>query len=187
MDAVGKLRPCEEENTTTLLNRWAGGDLDAASRLMQKVYPKFLRMAAARKVEVNITDRPSDLAQELFMRLSDQRVVLWEDRAHFFAVAGRLIRRIVIDRLRHRSRLKRQSVDPIALKHSAKQDQIDLIALDQALNQLAQVCPLSVKIVELRFFAGLNLEETADTLAVSRATVIRRWRFARASLKMMLD
>lgn len=154
---------------------------------MERLYPDLRRLARHHRWDLDLSAQPSDLAQELFIRLSSQRRTGWQDRAHFFAIAAKLIRRVVVDQLRHRRRLKRggeaEQVELEEARLVTAGVDLDLLALDEALGRLAAISPSAVDVVELRFFTGLNVEETAAVLDVGRATVIRRWRFARAWLR----
>lgn len=177
------------DDTTALLNLWTRGDAEAGERLMERIYPDLLRLAVRHRWDLDLTAQASDLAQDLFVRMSRQRRVTWADRAHFFAVAAKMIRRIIVDHLKERHRSKRggraQRLGLEDVELSASVD-FDLIALDQALERLARASPSAVQVVELRYFAGLNVDETAKVLEIGRATVIRRWRFARAWLRRAL-
>ncbi len=127
------------------------------------------------------------------MRLTNQKRLSWQCRAQFFALSTTLIRRILVDRARSRLRKKRGSgavhisLESANLRASVAAPTLDLLALDRALTELAQVRATSARIVELRFFAGLDVEETAATLHLGTATVVRQWRFARAWLSERLD
>lgn len=170
-----------------LLRRWAAGCADSGARLMERLYPDLRRLALHHRWDLDLSAQPSDLAQDLFLRLSDQRRTAWQDRAHFFAVAAKLIRRVVVDHLRHRHRLKRggeaEHVEVEEARLAIPGVDLEVLALDEALGRLAEISPSAVQVVELRFFTGLSVEETAAVLDVGRATVIRRWRFARAWLR----
>jgi len=172
--------------TTDMLKRWAAGSDRAAEQLMGRLYPDLLAMAGRQGELLRLTATRSDLAQELCIRILEQRSTNWQGRAHFFAIAAKLVRRIAVDRLRWETREKRgggqkavgiEEVGPIMPEFD-----FDLLALDRALSRLADGSPSIALVVELKFFAGLSIEETAEILEIGRTTVIRRWRFARAWL-----
>jgi RNA polymerase sigma factor (TIGR02999 family) len=179
------------DETTALLNLWAGGCGESADRLLERLYPDLHRLAAREKLSSGMEVQHSDLVQELCIRLLEQRTPAWSNRGHFFAVAARLIRRIVIDEARWRGRQKRGSgqrtVGLHDLEISAPGLDFDLMDLDHALDTLSRVSPAAVRVVELRYFAGLSLDETAATLDVGRTTVVRLWRYARAWLHATLQ
>jgi len=175
-------------DTTQLLRAWAGGDSEALQQLTPRVYRELRRMAAhfLRKERPGYSLQSAELVHEVYLRLVDANEVNWQDRAHFFAVAAGLMRRILVDRARRRSAGKRgaktQMVDlDNALDVYAVRAR-ELIALDDALNTLAEVDPRRARIVELRFFGGLSVEETAEVVKLSSDTVIRDWKLARAWL-----
>lgn len=178
-------------DTTVLLNRWAAGCAESGERLLERIYPDLRRLASRRRWNADLSVQVSDIVQELYLRLAQQKQVTWQDRAHFFAVAARLIRRIVVDHLKHKSRMKRGgnaarvALDAIELADPGPDT--DVLALDQALSRLARHSPSAVRVVELRYFAGLSVEETAAVLEVGYRTVVRRWRFARAWLHTELS
>ena len=174
---------------TMLLLAWRAGDEDALGRLIPRVEDQLVRLA--RRVMAN--ERPSEtlqptaLVNEAYLRLVDMRRVSWTDRAHFFAVAARSMRRILVDRARARLSAKRGgSAHTIAFEEAGDVPGLmrrpDLVALDDALARLGQVDPRRSQVVELRYFGGLNVDETAAVLNVSRSTVIRDWTVAKAWL-----
>ena len=157
---------------------------------MAEVYP-FLRAFAHRQLAGNkqMTMRPTELAHEAYFRLAGQREVDWQNRGHFFAIAGRIVRRVVIDYLRERDAAKRGNQhDRISVEHLTEADMpsiendVDWLRIDQVLTELEQFSATSARIVEMRYFVGLSIEETALAMGVSRATLIRQWRTARAWL-----
>jgi len=133
----------------------------------------------------------SDLVQEAYLRLVDQRRVHWQDRAHFFGIAAELMRRILVDQARRRRRIKRGggatliTLDPGMV--ISGQPSVDVIEVDEALTKLAQMDKRKARIVELRFFGGLEVTETAAFLKISEATVMREWKMAKAWLHRMLS
>jgi RNA polymerase sigma-70 factor, ECF subfamily len=178
---------------TTLLRAWTAGDDDAGERLFGLVYPQLHRVVssylrAQRPGEVLQT---TDLLHETYLRLSRQNRVTWNDRAHFFAVASTVVRRVLVDQVRRTRRLRRGggahtlSIDDLPL--AAADSQVDLLALDEALNELEAIHHTAARVVDLRYFGGLSIEETADALGMGRATAVRAWRFARSWLAQRLS
>ncbi|HEY3043676.1 MAG TPA: sigma-70 family RNA polymerase sigma factor [Vicinamibacterales bacterium] len=174
---------------TQLLARWSVGDRAALDRLVPAVYGELRRMAARylRKERPQHTLQPTALVHEAFVKLVDQRDVRWQNRAHFFGVAAQLMRRILVDHARERDAEKRGGgaacvplSDSLAI---APSDHIDILAVDDALNRLGEIDPDQVRIVELRFFGGLTIEETAEVLGWSPGSVKREWRVAKAWLQ----
>jgi RNA polymerase sigma factor (TIGR02999 family) len=175
------------EGVTGLLIDWGNGDRGALDRLMPMVYEE-LRGIARRHLNMERspqTLQSTALVHEAYVRLIDQNRVQWRDRAHFFAVSARLIRRILLDHARRRHAEKRggasQRVTLEDVASPARQS-VDVLALDQALDSLAQLDSTQAQVVELRFFAGLTIAETAEALQISTATVQRDWITARAWL-----
>jgi RNA polymerase sigma factor (TIGR02999 family) len=176
-------------NVTQLLVDWSKGDKAALDSLIPLVYEELRRQASRylRRERVGHTLQTTALIHEAYMRLVDQRNVVWQNRAHFFGIAAQLMRRILVDHARTRKRAKRGGSDirvslDEATARSAPQD-LDIAALDEALERLAAIDPQQGAIVELRFFSGLNVEETAEVLRISPATVKREWRIAKAWLR----
>ena len=173
---------------TELLQAWGEGDLGARDRLMPLVYDELRRRAAAylRREARNQTLQPTALVHEAYLRLVDQRRVIWRNRAQFFAVASQMMRRVLVDRARRRQTAKRSgSWARVALEETAAVTQpaeVDVLDLDSALTRLAAFDERKSRIAELRFFGGLSLEETGQALGVSVATVERDWQAARAWL-----
>lgn len=176
---------------TGLLKAWSAGDADAGDTLIPFVY-KELRQQAARylsRERSNHTLRPTALVNEAYLRLASQRRVVWQDRAQFFAVAATVMRRLLVDHARQHGASKRGGPylvtvsleDGEQLSISNTPD-LDIIALNEALVELSAVDPLRTRMIELRFFAGLTSDETAEALGISKATVTRGWRLARAWL-----
>ena len=172
---------------TQLLQAWGRGDRSALEELIPVVYDELKRMARRHVARERAqTLQATALVHEAYMRLVDQRSVSWQNRAHFFAIAARLMRRIVMNRARRRHAAKRGGaaadlcVDEVEI--GSGEPPLDLIALDSALTRLETVDPRQERIVELRFFGGLSIEETAEALEISPATVKREWRTAKAWL-----
>ncbi len=175
-------------DTTQLLRAWADGDSQALDQLTPRVY-RELRRVAARLLQ---NERPGhslqsvDLVHEVYLRLVNARDVDWQHRAHFFAVAATLMRRILLDRARRRMAAKRggeaQTLDLDKSLDVAQAQAREILALDDALDALAEMDPRKARIVELRFFGGLSVKETAEVVKVSSDTVMRDWKLARAWL-----
>lgn len=177
-----------QEGVTQLLMDWSKGDAAALERLTPLVYGELKRLAARylRRERSDHTLQSTALVHEAYLRLIDQRSVAWQNRAHFFGVAAQLIRRILVDHARSKHAAKRGSnAVKLSLEdivETARQRPLDLVALDDALGTLAEIDPQQGRIVELRFFAGLSIEETAEVLHISPATVKRDWTAAKAWL-----
>lgn len=184
---------------TQLLHAWGSGDGSALDALFPIVYSE-LRQRAARVLDresAGHTLQPTALVHEAYLRLVDQRNIRWEGRSQFFAVAARVMRRVLVDHARARLAGKRGSgVKHVTLldarleadgSSSAGVDAIDLLALDDALVRLAAFDPRKARLVELRYFAGLSIPEAAESLGVSQATVIREWSMARRWLHRELS
>ena len=172
---------------TIWLAEWRHGDDAALERLVPLVYDELRRIAARqlRGERSNHTLQPTELVHEAFLRLVRQNVS-WQNRAHFFGVAAEIMRRLLVDHARKKRADKRGAgMETIALDERiewpAARD-LDIVALDECLTALAELDPQQAKVVELRFFAGLSIEETAEVLGVSDSTVKREWRVARAWL-----
>ena len=176
-----------------MLREWSGGKQEALDNLLPLVYAELHRQAASflRKERPGHTLQTTALIDEAYLKLIDRRDVNWESRTHFFAVAAQAMRRILVDYARAKHREKRGG-DNIKLSLedatliATKEKGVDLIALDEALDKLAERDEQQARVVELRYFSGLSLEETADALHVSRATVARDWEAARAWLHRQL-
>jgi len=173
--------------TETLL-ALRGGDREALNRLVPLVYERLRAMAHARLAgrDAGASLNTTELVHEAYLRLVDQSRAEWNDRAHFFAVAATAMRQIMVDRARRRVADKRGGgvrpglLNDAALGTEARTEEI--LALDQALTQLSSLSPRMVKLVELRFFAGLSIQETAEVLEIDPRTLNRDWRAARALL-----
>jgi RNA polymerase sigma-70 factor (ECF subfamily) len=179
---------------TALLLAWSEGKPEARELLIPIVYAELRRLAsrALRRERSDQTLQPTVLVHELYERLIDQRRVKWRDRSHFYAVAGSLMRRIVVDHARRRKALRRGGSTAFltldaATEAAVAQPQVDVIALDDALQELGRLSSTQARIVELRFFAGLSGDETAEALGISRRTVTRDWGVARAWLYRRLN
>ena len=177
---------------TELLVAWNAGDEEARARLAEAIYPDLRRLAAfhlARRPG-DISLQATELAHEAYFKLVDQNRVTWENRAQFFAVLSQLLRRVLVDRARHRTREKRGGdreilpIDEVVVRVEGRN--LDVLALDRALEELEGIDPSAVRVVEALFFAGLTHDEAAAALGIGRATVGRSWRFARAWLQKRL-
>jgi RNA polymerase sigma factor (TIGR02999 family) len=179
----------EGQDVTALLRAWSKGDAEAGERLIPLVYDELRRQAARhlRRERREHTLRPTGLVHEAYLRLVEQRQAAWQNRSQFFAVAARVMRRVLGDHARRHLAHKRGgsrcrvSLDDADGASPAERD-LDLLALEQALTELAALDAAKARIVELRFFGGLSLPETAAVLGVSESTVSREWRMARAWL-----
>jgi RNA polymerase sigma factor (TIGR02999 family) len=177
---------------TAILSEVQQGVPGAADRLAAIVFEDLHRiaLAAMRRESPGHTLQPTELVDEAFVRLLGQEQVSWQNRAQFFAVAARTIRRILVDHARRRRRVKRDHGLRITLdedRSAAPERSVDLIALDDALQELDAAAPRQARVVELRFFGGLEIDETAHALGISPATVKRDWTFARAFLLRSLE
>lgn len=182
------------EGITQLLIDWGKGDQAALERLMPLVYSELRRLASnyLRRERAEHTLQPTALVNEAYLKLVDQRNARWQNRAHFFGIAAQLMRRILVDHARQRQAVKRGGVDQQRLSITSaeavvKQPEIDILALNEALDELAEMDPQQSRIVELKFFGGLSIEETAEVLGISHATVERDWKLARAWLRRQLE
>jgi len=180
--------PQTSPNVTQLLIGWSNGDKDALDALMPVVYDELRRQASRylRRERVGHTLQTTALIHEAYLRLIDQRNVHWQNRAHFYGIAAQLMRRILVDHARTKKRAKRGGSDVrVSLSKAnvlAKGQDLDIVALDEALERLAAIDEQQSKVVELRFFSGLTVDETAEVLGISPATVKRDWSMAKAWL-----
>jgi RNA polymerase sigma-70 factor, ECF subfamily len=176
------------QHVTQLLAAWGAGDQSAHDELMPLVYEELRRLAHRymSRERPGHTLQTSALVNEAYLRLVDQKNVRWQDRAHFFGIAARLMRQILVDYARRRRYKKRggearlMSLDEALVV--SEERAADVMALDDALKTLAEIDPRQSQIVELRFFGGLSIEETAQVLEVSPGTVMRDWTLAKAWL-----
>ncbi|HUQ32218.1 MAG TPA: sigma-70 family RNA polymerase sigma factor [Pyrinomonadaceae bacterium] len=179
--------PLNREVTGLLLD-WSNGDRAAYDKLVPLVYDELHRLAHRymRRERRGHTLQTSALVGEAYLRLVKQKNVRWQNRTHFFAIAAELMRRILVDHARQHGRSKRGggaqaiSLDEAALASPARST--DLVALDEALSELARFDPRKARVVELRFFGGLEVKETAEALGVHPNTVIKDWSLAKAWL-----
>lgn len=185
--------PNYSESVTRLLLEHSRGDAEAAEKLLPAVYDELRRLAAGylRRERSDHTLQPTALVHEAYLKLIDQSRVSWQNRAHFFGVAANLMRRILVDHAREHRAAKRgaefqimpldENLDKAFVKSN------ELIALDDALKELAKISPEKARLVELRFFGGLTFEEAAEVLGIGLTTVKRQWRLARAWLYGQLN
>jgi RNA polymerase sigma factor (TIGR02999 family) len=178
------------KDVTRLLERWSGGDRDALDELTPLVYQELRKIARRQmmKERAEHTLESTALVHEAYLRLVDQKGSKWQNRAHFFAVASEMARRILVDHAKARNAKKRGG-PKVSLDDSPEpfvQQDADVIAINDALDELAKLDPRQAKIVELRYFAGLTIEETAEVIGVSTPTVKRDWLVARAFLQRAL-
>jgi RNA polymerase sigma factor (TIGR02999 family) len=185
--------PTPSAQVSELLNNWGLGDEAARDALIPLVYDELRRLARQylRRERPDHTLQSAALVNEAYLRLVGQRLPEWRSRAHFFGVAAQLMRQILVDHARHRNAAKRGdgvlrlTIDPAIAMPQRKQ--WDVIELDTALSKLSQLDPQQARIVELRFFGGLSVEEAAIAAGVSPVTVKREWATARAWLRREID
>ncbi len=182
------------QNVTQMLKAWSGGDREALDKLIPVVYDQLRRQAASylRRERVDHTLQASALINEAYLRLIEQHSMHWQNRDQFFAVAAQMMRRILVDHAKGKNREKRGgSMIKVTLGKAMEVEAgsgrgMDLIALDEALKQLGAIDEQQSRIVELRYFSGLSIEQTAKVLGISPATVKRDWRVAKAWLRREL-
>lgn len=181
------------DTITQILINWRNGDPEAINQLMPLVYDELRRLARGylRKQPYHETLQPTVLVHETYMRMVNQHEVSWESRAQFFGMAATLMRRILVDHTREKMAAKRGGGEmrlslSQADRFSPKTD-VNLIALDDALKELEELNPQHARIVELRYFGGLTIDETAEVLGISHATVERGWSLARAWLRRQIQ
>lgn len=181
------------ENITELLASYGRGNKESLDQLMPVVYDELRRQAARylRREQAGHTLQTTALIHEAYVRLVDQRNMQWQNRAHFFGIAAQMMRRILVDHARSKKRVKRGgseirvSLDDVNV--AAKGQDLDVVALDEALDRLAQIDEQQSRVVELRFFSGLSVEETAEVMGISKSTVKRDWSMAKAWLHRELS
>src|SRR5664280_3366999 len=165
---------------STLLRAWSDGDQSALEKLNPIVYDELQRLARRymKRERPGHSLQTAALVNEAYMRLVDYERMKWQNRAHFFAVSAQLMRRILVDHARRRNLKRGGGVQHVSLDQTAmvgSERAADLVALDDAMNLLAKLDPRKVRVVEMRFFGGLSVEETAEILKVSAVTVMRDW------------
>ena len=179
----------DSHRVTELLREWTDGSPSARDELFPYVYDELRRRAARcfRHERANHTLQTTALVHEAYLRLIEQERVKWKNRDHFFAVAAQAMRRILVDHAKYKHRAKRGGAEcdlqlDSRIDAATAQSNIDIPALDQALSRLAAFDPDQERLVELRYFAGLSLEEAAKAMNISRATAAREWQMAKAWL-----
>jgi RNA polymerase sigma factor (TIGR02999 family) len=183
-----KVSESSSHNITELLQKWSEGDEAALEKLAPLVYQELHRIARRymARERSGHTLQPTAVVNEVFLRLVDWKRIQWQSRAHFYGVAAQMMRRILVSHARSMDAAKRgDGARPLALDDAIPvyEDRAEsLIAVDEALTRLAGIAPRKAKVVELRFFGGLGVEETAEVLNVSHMTVVRDWDFAKAWL-----
>jgi len=182
-----------QEEISQLLLKWGSGDEAALQRLTPLVYQELKRLAGnyLRKERPGHTLQPTALVNEAYLRLADQRSMKWQNRAQFFGIAAQLMRRILVDHARLKYAEKRGGPDQQKLSIASAGEisttpNLDVLAVHEALEELSTFDPQQARIVELKFFGGLSIEETAEVMSIGHATVERDWRMARAWLQRKL-
>lgn len=187
------MAPEPSDDITRLLHEWSGGNADALPRLIELVYPELRRIAARhlRSERDGHTLQPTALVSEAYMRLVEGSERHWQDRRHFFAVAAHVVRGILVDHARARRTQKRGSGRlPVQLTENTAAvaaPEVDALDLDTALQALETLDPQQGRIVELRYFAGLSIEETAEAMGLSTGTVKRGWVAAKTFVRRHMD
>jgi RNA polymerase sigma factor (TIGR02999 family) len=182
------------DDVTLLLARWRKGSAEAEGQLMERVQGELRRLAASylRRERAGRTLQPTAVVNEAYIRLLPQRGVSWENRAHFFGIAAKMMRRVLVDHARRRHAAKRDAGpgEPVSISGVAsparEADPVDVLALHEALSKLAELDPRQSEIVEMRFFAGLTVEEIGEVLDISPATVKREWATAKLWLRRQM-
>ena len=181
------------EGVTQLLEKWSHGDEEALNQLLPLVYDELHRLAGAylRRERRDHTLQPTALVNEAYLRLNDQHHGRWQNRSQFFGIAAQLMRRVLVDHARaHRAAKRGGPQEELSLSHArsfGRQPDIAVLTLHDALTRLADIDPEQSRIVELRFFGGLTISETAEVMGVSHATIEREWTMARAWLRRELS
>jgi RNA polymerase sigma factor (TIGR02999 family) len=182
------------ENVSQLLVKWGEGDKAALDKLMPLVHSELRRLASnyLRRERQNHTLQPTALVNEAYLKLIDQKNARWQNRAHFYGVAAQLMRRILVDHARQHQAAKRggtnqQRLSITSARAIAEAPEVDVLAVHEALEELKQFDPQQERIVELRFFGGLSIDETAEVMGIGHATVERDWKMARAWLRQKLE
>jgi RNA polymerase sigma factor (TIGR02999 family) len=179
-------------DVTQLLQQWSNGQEQALDRLVPHIHHELRKLAASylRRERPDHTLQPTALVNEAFLKLIDQRAVKWQNRAHFFGIAAQAMRRILVDHARTHAAGKRgggMRRVPLDENMIGRAMDVDLLALDEALTRLAAIDPQQSRIVELRFFGGLTMDEAAEVMRISPATIGREWRIAKAWLSAELN
>ena len=180
---------------TAMLKSWSKGEASQAEEVFPLIYDDLRKRAHSflRRERPGHTLQTTALINETYIKLREQRNVEWESRAHFFAICATLMRRILVDHAKGKRRAKRGGgadqvpLDGVPIEIPNSDKGVDVLALDETLDRLADIDPQQARIVELRFFSGFSIEDTADVLAISPSTVKREWRVAKAWLKHELE
>ena len=188
-------RPTSGNDVTQLLKRWRKGSRDAEAALMERVQGELRRLAAGylRHERAGRTLQPTAVVNEAYIRLLPQRGVSWENRSHFFGIAAKMMRRVLVDHARRKRAIKRDAgpADPVSISGvpspAREADPVDVLALHTALDTLGELDKRQAEIVEMRFFAGLTVEEIAEVLDISPATVKREWATAKLWLRRQMQ
>jgi RNA polymerase sigma factor (TIGR02999 family) len=173
------------QDVTQILKKWQEGDSEAADKLMPLVYEELRRLARnyLQRERADHTLQATALVHEAYLRMVDDKSVTWKDRAHFYGIAARLMRRILVDHARAHNAAKRGGLEQKVTLDEARdlptKEAIELVALDGALESFAQTYPRKGEVVELKFFGGLDIKEISKVLEVSEKTVLRDWNFAK--------
>lgn len=179
------------DDVTQLLALWRQGSPEAEAALMERVYRELRKLAASymRREHGAVTLEPTAVVNEAYIRLLPQKSVRWENRAHFFGIAARMMRRVLVDHARRRRAVKRDGLasGPVSISRVPAPregpDEVDVLDLHEALTELAALDPRQAEVVEKRYFGGLTVEEIAEAMAISPATVKREWTTARLWLR----
>ena len=176
---------------TDLLKAWRDGDAGAGDALVQQVYPRLRALAHRRLHRGELTLQPTEVVHEVYLKMQRREQPDWQDRAHFFAISATMIRDVLVDYLRRKNSRKRGAdwqrltLDTMADLADVQLNP-DLLALHEALERLSELDAVAARLVELRFFAGLEIQDAVPVLGVSSATLVRKWRYARAWLRREL-
>jgi len=177
--------PSDAHDVTRLLKNWHEGDSEVPERLMPLVYDELRRLARGylQRERSDHTLQATALVHEAYLRMVDDKSVTWKDRAHFYGIAARLMRRILVDHARAHNAAKRGGLEEKVTLDEARdlptKKEVELVALDSALENFAQTYPRKSEVVELKFFGGLDAKEISEVLQVSEKTVLRDWNFAK--------
>jgi RNA polymerase sigma-70 factor (ECF subfamily) len=187
MQSAGQSGELTAGNISTILRAWAGGDQGALDKLTPIVYDELRRMARRhmRRERPGHSLQTTALVNEAYLRLVDYKRMQWQNRAHFFAVSAQLMRRILVEHARRHNLKRGGGVLHVSLEEALVMGggrEAEVVALDDAMNALAKIDPRKVQVVEMRFFGGLSVEETAEVLKISPVTVMRDWTMAKAWL-----
>ena len=182
----------EEKDITQLLHAWSAGDLESLDRVLPLVYDELRRLAAAKmwRERGDHTLQPTALVHEAFLRLAELHRIRWRDRGHFFGAAAQIMRRVLVDHARRHRAAKRGAGKELQLGEEfvlSDEQAHEITVLDDALGDLERLDPRQSRVVELRYFGGFSVSETAEALAISAATVKRDWAVARAWLQSYME